>query len=320
MSNSENNKQSFNFYKHFSEVLDSARKTSRKKKYKCLIPECECDAIQHSHIIQQHPALESVCDSSNKVIQPCIDEIHPMGGLGELTKFRTLGITEAMSYPLFCKKHDDEVFADIEKNIIDIDNPRHLLLLAIRGVAATMYIDEQLLYQQKYIFTQSEVLSGEDRDKVIKGYLHNLQRYKSLMQLMYEDIVNRDYSQYEFKTIKLPNYGLAICDTIRDEEDWEEHIMDDSYTEAMKVLFVNMQRIGPNTYFILGYRKQQTSVTIESLFNKWCKNIEKNFQKTIYTVLLHCNFNWCISPNCDKKVIQYLKTNYDSDRLDVISR
>ena len=193
-------------YKHFSKVIDGARKASHRQKYKCLIPGCESDAIKRSHIIQQHPALESICDSTHKVIQPCVDEINPMAGLGELTKFRTLGITEAMSFPLFCKEHDDSIFAEIEKSAVDVNNPRHLLLLALKGVAATMYIDELLKFQDEYISEKGELLSGNVVDEVIKDYQHNISRYQSLIQVICDDLKANDYTKYQFKVIKLPNY------------------------------------------------------------------------------------------------------------------
>lgn len=306
-------------YKHFSNVLDDARKASHKHRYKCLIPGCVCKAIQRSHIIQQHPALESICDISHKVIQPCIDEKHPMAGLGELTKFRTLGITEAMSFPLFCKKHDDEVFAEIEKNDIDINNIRHLLLLALRGVAASMFIDEQLMFQQELLSEQSDFSTGEVTNELITAYRHNLMRYQSLMRVMYDDLTTNNFSQYKFEVIKLSNYGLAICDTYRDDDDWEKHIVDDNYNEPMKVLYINMQKVGSDTYLILGYHKQHTSTIIENLMNKWITRMGKvHHYKVLYDILLHCNFNWCLSPDCDSQLVNYIKENYDEDKCEVI--
>lgn len=305
-------------YKHFSNTIDGARKTSHRQKYKCLIPGCESNAIKRSHIIQQHPALESICDNTHKVIQPCIDEINPMAGLGELTKFRTLGITEAMSFPLFCKEHDDSIFAEIEKSLIDVNNPRHLLLLALRGVSATMFIDERLKLQEEYISEQSEILSGNVVDELIKGYQHNLSRYQSLMQVICDDLKANDYTQYQFIVIKLPNYKLAICDTYRDDVDWEEHILDDTYKAPMKVLFINVQNIGSDTYLILGYHKHHSSSIIEDLMSKWCTSIETEHHfKVLYDILLHCNNNWCVSPNCDVQLINYLKDNYERDKMKV---
>lgn len=38
----------------------------------------------------------------------------------------------------------------------------------------------------------------------------------------------------------------------------------------------------------------------------------------MYDILCHCSNNWCISLDCDERIIRYLKQNYSSDKMDVM--
>lgn len=96
----------FDFQK-FSSILDKSRKQSRKKEYQCCIPGCNEVALHHSHLVSQSALKKYICDDKRQLIQNQIDEINPMAAVktGEISleKFYTIGISEAMSMPVFCK-------------------------------------------------------------------------------------------------------------------------------------------------------------------------------------------------------------------------
>lgn len=142
-------------YKDFASTLNKARFVSQKYKYTCCIPGCNEITLKHSHIVPQCVLKKYICNDKHELIQCQIDEVHPMSFIdsGELPleKFQTFGIENAMSMPIFCKKHDNGLFDEYEKNadgIIPTDI-RFQVLQSLRAVGALRYHNLKLLVENK---------------------------------------------------------------------------------------------------------------------------------------------------------------------------
>lgn len=314
----------FDFQK-FSSILDKSRKQSKKKEYQCCIPGCNEVALLHSHLVPQSALKKYICDDKHQLIQNQIDEIHPMVAVktGEISleTFYTIGISEAMSMPIFCKKHDNDLFCEFEGDADSADpyNPRFQILQALRAIGALRYRESRLLEQNTIKSSLSEFYVGGVYNDESQMYQNLVHRYDSTISNLYKAVETDDYDNYEFVCFELEPLKLAICDAFIDDTDLKEHIMDDEYSIPVKALYINMIPKNNNSYLFIGYDKKNVSNALIELLEKWKTAFKDGLDiKVLYVILCHCSNNWCISPDCDSRIIEYLYNNYSNDRMDVI--
>lgn len=314
----------FDFQK-FSSILDKSRKQSKKKEYQCCIPGCNEVALLHSHLVPQSALKKYICDDKHQLIQNQIDEIHPMVAVktGEISleTFYTIGISEAMSMPIFCKKHDNDLFCEFEGDADSADpyNPRFQILQALRAIGALRYRESRLLEQNMIKSSLSEFYVGGVYNDESQMYQNLVHRYDSTISNLYKAVETDDYDNYEFVCFELEPLKLAICDAFIDDTDLKEHIMDDEYSIPVKALYINMIPKNNNSYLFIGYDKKNVSNALIELLEKWKTAFKDGLDiKVLYVILCHCSNNWCISPDCDSRIIEYLYNNYSNDRMDVI--
>ncbi|MBQ4059818.1 MAG: hypothetical protein IJD40_12955 [Lachnospiraceae bacterium] len=314
----------FDFQK-FSSILDKSRKQSKKKEYQCCIPGCNEVALLHSHLVPQSALKKYICDDKHQLIQNQIDEIHPMVAVktGEISleTFYTIGISEAMSMPIFCKKHDNDLFCEFEGDADSADpyNPRFQILQALRAIGALRYRESRLLEQNTIKSSLSEFYVGGVYNDESQMYQNLVHRYDSTISNLYKAVETDDYDNYEFVCFELEPLKLAICDAFIDDTDLKEHIMDDEYSIPVKALYINMIPKNNNSYLFIGYDKKNVSNALIELLGKWKTAFKDGLDiKVLYVILCHCSNNWCISPDCDSRIIEYLYNNYSNDRMDVI--
>jgi hypothetical protein len=212
-------------YSSFSTILDKARNQSNKKEYQCCIPNCKETVLSHSHIVSQSVLKKYICDDKHQLIQCQIDEIHPMSMMetGEipLEKFATVGIEKAMSLPLFCKHHDNDLFCEFEKNA-EASAPyekRFQILQALRAIGAMRHINEKLLIQNELKGQKDEFYKLNIYEEEQQVYKNIITRSDTTIFTLYQSIKNNDYSNYEFICIELDLLKIAICDLVVDEDD-----------------------------------------------------------------------------------------------------
>ena len=308
-------------FNRFSSILDDARKKSNKRTYCCCMPNCNENALSHSHIIPQSTLKKYICDNKNRVIQCQIDEIHPMSILKTeempLEKIDSIGISNAMSMPLFCKKHDNDLFCRYEK---DADNAapneaRFQTLQALRAICALKYRDTKMLVQNEIKSTSDDFYIGGVYEIERQVYEYLVQRDDSTISSLCQSLDSNDFSSYEFICIELELIKLAICDVYIDDSCLE----DEESTGPLNALFINCIPKDNHSYLTLGYDKRYVSDKQKEMIVKWGSVLDKGVDiKTIYDILCHCGNNWCISPDCDNRIIEYIKTHYSEDRMEVI--
>ena len=243
--------------------------------------------------------------------------------LGEISleKFYAIGISEAMSMPIFCKKHDNDLFCEFEGDADSADpyNPRFQILQALRAIGALRYRESRLLEKNTIKSSLSEFYVGGVYNDESQMYQNLVHRYDSTISNLYKAVETDDYDNYEFVCFELEPLKLAICDAFIDDTDLKEHIMDDEYSIPVKALYINLIPKNNNSYLFIGYDKKNVSNALIELLDKWKFALKDGLDiKVLYVILCHCSNNWCISPDCDSRVIEYLYNNYSNDRMDVI--
>lgn len=317
----------FNSYpfKAFANDLQKARVVSEKYPYECCLPGCKQKALRHSHIIPQCVLKKYLCNSKHKLIQNGIDEIHPMSvretGEIPLDKFQIHGIEQAMSMPIFCKEHDNGLFDVYEKNADSIEpkDIRFLVLQSLRAIGALRHQNLKLIVQTLYKQECDNFYHGGVYDEDIISSKSLLRRQDASVAELYRSILNDDFAHFYFTCIELDYVGLAVCDALVDDDDLLQHCENDDYSAPLKILYIHFLPKGNHSYLILGYDTRYVTNLQKIQLVKWTTALDKKTNlRVIYNILCHCSNNWCISPDCDKKIIEYLKQNYTSDKMDVM--
>ncbi len=312
-------------FQSFSNILNNARKTSDRYDYKCCIPECNENTLKHSHIVPQCVLKKYVCNAKHELIQCQLDEVHPMSAVstGELPfeKFATLGIEKAMSMPIFCKEHDNGLFDEYERNADGImpEDPRFQILQSLRAIGALRHREERKLVQKNVLAKKDEFYTGGIFEEEKKCYEYLLRRYDANIVSLYDAVCKNNFSSFEFICLELDHLDLAICDAFIDEDDVVKHCCDDNYTDPLKVLYIHLLPKGNHSYLMLGFDKRYLSDAQKALLKKWSEVLKcKTDIRTIYNILCHCSNNWCISPECDDKIVDGLKSYYSINRMETI--
>jgi hypothetical protein len=120
--------------KQFQSLYAQVYKNIFSNKWPCLIEGCKKTAI-NSHLLQHNSILEMLAENGH------LYEIRPLDvyrqQINSLSlEFRLIGISRALSLPLFCNEHDTSTFKIIETEPINFLNYKAQFLLSFRAVCA----------------------------------------------------------------------------------------------------------------------------------------------------------------------------------------
>lgn len=287
------NHDSFDF-NQFANSLQKARICASNFKYKCCCPDCNEMAIK-SHLLQRHPVLESLADSQNKLLQFEDNLEDARSGRWDLYSKKVRGINEAMQYHLFCSKHDSNLFNELECKNSKPESKRDCLLLAYRAACSVRHQEERRmhLYESKV-----EQETNEFNEVCLKNSLSFIRRMDALISNLWEALSGKD-DYYTFRMIAMPCIPVAASDCIVDEEDYIEHIMDETYCKPLNCYFVNLIPDNNRLFLLLGcdtrYDRNGEYNSIVTDYPADCNLQYQYFVETLWGILLKCH-NWCCSP------------------------
>lgn len=157
-------------YKLFQIKLNEHLKKISNKKRECSHPNCNKKAIK-SHTVSKASNLLKI--SFEKHVYHISNSIFNINN-DSLINFRKIGINEASVYPLFCAKHDTDLFEPFEnKNILKITQ-KHSFLLHYRILNKALYLKEIL--HEVYTKVIQELKENEQFIKI-----EDLQNYKNFI-------------------------------------------------------------------------------------------------------------------------------------------
>ncbi len=277
----------------FSDHLVTAWKYAQLYPYRCCCPGCTKKAIK-SHLLQQHPILESISDDKNCLLQMIDNTMDPRSGNWSIYNRHKVGITRALQYKLFCGEHDSSLFKDLENRNSIPESKQDCLLLAFRAACAVRHQEEHRLR----IYEKESLGSGQ-RNPLIDSSQAFILRMNSVVDNLWRAINGEGDNHYFFRMISMPRIDVAASDCIIDEKDFENHIMDDGYDVPLNCLFVNLIPIDKTLFLLIG---------CDTLFDER-EEFKKNIMdlqtgdlpvgvhlRTVQGILLKCS-NWCCSPN-----------------------
>ena len=276
----------------FSNQLVSAWKYAKAYPYQCCCPDCKEKAIK-SHLLQQHPILESICDEKNSLLQMVDNRMDPRSGNWDFYNKHNVGISEALQYRLFCKEHDNSIYKDLEKRNSIPQSMRDCLLLAFRSACAVRHQEEQRLH----IYENKRMSSGrEDEMESISRVF--MRRMDAVVDNLWNAINGNGDRYYTFRIIGMPKIEIAASDCMTDEADFEAHIMEEGYDAPLNCLFINLIPNDDKLLLLLGcdtrYDKGGKYKSIITGFPTVDVPFDYYYD-TLKGILLKCS-NWCCAP------------------------
>lgn len=276
----------------FSNQLVSAWKYAKSYPYQCCCPCCKEKAIK-SHLLQQHPILESICDEKNSLLQMVDNRKDPRSGDWDFYQKHNVGLSDALQYKLLCKEHDNKLYKDLEQRNSVPKSKRDCLLLAFRSACAVRHQEEQRLH----IYEKERSCSGREDERETISHIF-IQRMDAVVNNLWSAINGNGDDHYLFRMIAMPRIDIAASDCMTDEEDLEKHIMDDGYNAPLNCLFINLIPDRDRLLLVLGcdtrYDKEGEYQNVISGFPTGDVPIDYHLD-TIKGILLKCS-NWCCAP------------------------
>lgn len=162
-----------NEYKSFQIRLKEHFQNILNKKRTCSHPNCNKKAIK-SHTVSKASNLLKITSKNNK-INNIYTIRNPIFGINNdnFIDFKC-GVNGASTYPLFCTKHDADLFEPFEKNNNLKITQKHSFLLHYRILNKTLYLKE-IIYDA---FTKA-IHDLKENEKFIKT--EDLQNYRSFI-------------------------------------------------------------------------------------------------------------------------------------------
>lgn len=162
----------------------------------CLYPGCTEKPIG-SHVIARK-TLRLIAENSKVLIWNMPDayamfrqfkEGKPMRDLTLMPELVGIHDIRKVTHPIFCQKHDGEIFAPIEKDEIALRSaflPEQIVLLAYRALCSVTYND-----------TLTEALVAIVKKHDVAHPLNNPERFKRLLRFKASDILLKAQQSYE---------------------------------------------------------------------------------------------------------------------------
>lgn len=280
-------------------LAETQRKTS-KVKWGCMCPKCIDKAI-NSHLLQRHGILNHVMVDNHLYEITREDafkwhENYPV-------RIKKVGLNNAISYPLFCYKHDSEIFLPIEGGAINFDDYKSQLLFSYRAVCAEIRKKEinQLEVQgNSDIIDEMSIVGAaliEGGDMGIK----DLNYYKYLLE---EELktCKRKFTFFHYSYPVLDIYSSATMSYEIFDSNSERQVDAALKKKVWDAVFIHIIPQSETTEIIVGYHHNHSSRDLEEYVHSWkdLGNEELGYKLTDLFVA-HVE-DWGMSPRLFEKI------------------
>lgn len=283
--------------------LSGQEKAIAKKKWLCMYPHCSNPAI-NSHLLQRHGVLSHIIEKGH-LYEIGREDFYKWDEKSPI-KIKKVGLQQAISFPLFCNKHDTELFAPIEGELIDFDDYRSQLLFSYRGLCSEI---------RKKEFNQIRNVAfdeGEIKDAVSAGTdrgLKDLQYYKYLFEQEL-DIAKQKFEFFHFSypLIKVCASGAVSYEPIDygDELSEEKALM----KKVWDGFFINIIPQENAIEIIIGYHKNHVNTALRKYVESWQKLSFEELQVKLTDLFASKLEMWCISPSIFENISDEKKQKF----------
>ena len=290
-------------------VVNGIFKNVHNKQYDCIVEGCNHKAI-NSHILMQNGILNYVAERG-KVVEMRSRSIEAMKKGERNFGFKEVGVSQALSLPLFCNYHDTTLFEEIEKQAVDYSNYRHLTLFCYRALCAAIRKKEIDVERDNRI-KKSNVLNELFPEFV--GYiaskeygthlaLTDLNYYRK--EFLYDLLTNNE--SFFFYKIVLPVKGIYVSTTSNMFLTEEEAVS----PNISNLLFIHLIPTKDSAILLLGYHKNHISPRYLPYIKRWEMANISDIGYMLTGILIQSE-NWGMSPSLYAKLSKQAEEEFYS--------
>ncbi|MCR9010756.1 hypothetical protein [Gabonibacter chumensis] len=291
-----------------------------KKKSKCMFPGCSCEAISYSHVFQKNKILNQLVSNGHLMIFDYKND-------GECI-YRSKGVNKAFTFKGLCQKHDNDLFASIEKEEPNWFDTKSQYLLGYKSICREFAIkqiaveinSEFVISLNKGIETDYIKVFNRDVDpEFVKSFKENTALYqiyrKKLMgeklglsdfqtykEHLEHGIINKSFEKFEFTTIELP-FKLEVCISSPISNSYSEIPNEDiARADLPEMNVINIFPYQNKTMVIIGSIKGFPNTWANKFINKLKSGNQATQLKAISDLIVYrCEFH-CMSESLFRKI------------------
>jgi hypothetical protein len=283
----------------YQKILSQIYKNVYSKKWICFDPSCNENSI-NSHLLQQNGMLNEISENGH-FIEVKMTDVFKWAPKQTPLEFKLVGISKAISQPLFCNKHDTSLFKEIESKNIDFKNYRSQLLFSYRTICSELR-KKQLNIEVYERLLNSQTLYGEfNRDmanQFVEGTklgVKDLELYKAWFEAELKD----EKGGFKFSTLEYPQikvYGSAIHSPVDYANDNPNQV------DPLNSIFIHIIPYNLRLNVIVGYHKKYTNSWIKEYVNSWMDLDKETLEYKLNDLFMTKIESWGMSPKLYKNI------------------
>ena len=274
-------------------IIAQISKNLKTKKWTCLAPECNEVAI-NSHLIQQNGLLSNITEKGH-LVELRMRDAYKWNEKEPPIIFERVGISNALSHPVFCKKHDTEIFKSIEQSNMEFDTYESFLLFSYRAVCAEIRKKQINIEQYTRIInakTLDGILNKENLHLMVRGSELGIKDLEILKKEL-EDEIEAHSDKYNFFAFTYPKFDLYASAAFsatdvhpnRKEEEFD-----------LENIYIHILPLQNESLILVGYHEQYKSPNTEKYCRAW-EGLSQQDLEIKLTNLFATNIeNWGLSP------------------------
>jgi hypothetical protein len=303
------------------EIIANIVKNVSRKKWKCILDNCDENAI-NSHLLQQNGILDKVVESGHLV------ELKKKSMFEDDFIFKEVGIKDAISIHLYCQKHDTDLFKYIETKKPDFDDYGTQILFSYRATCAEIRHKEEnievatrLLNSNILDLEYTNPDAADTMNDIIESHKIGIKDLSFYKEQFESYLTNQGSKQYEFITIRYK--PLKICASSLSSPLMPEEQADYDFVhreEAWNTFFINVIPQLDHLYIIIGYHKNYVNDWIINYIESWKTEDEVTQQINLTELLATRIVYWGMSRSIFATIPQHVRkqfTNFwDENKMD----
>jgi hypothetical protein len=278
-------------------ILQRIFKNARTKKHKCLI--CEETSI-NSHLLQKNGILNYI-STNNHITQIKGNDFFKAEKDG-IIGVKSVGINNAMSYPLFCNSHDTNVFSPIETQEHYLEDYKSQLLFSYRSLCAEVRkkmvnvdIFERVKNSRQFAANTQFINLATSQIEANSMGIRDLNWYKNIMELEINEsnsTQNFTFEKIDFEFI--PVSASAAYSPINPDEHTLEVLKNNE--NVLNYIFINLIPQEDKLTLIIGYHNSKSDDWILEYISSWKKLSTLELELKLTDLFSTKIETWAISP------------------------
>lgn len=244
-------------------TFKNIRRNLKKKKCVCMVEDCECEAI-NSHLLQRHRILNKIIEDGH-LMELSINDMFRWTPNESPIKFERVGLNDAISYPLFCNRHDAQLFVDIEIDEPELNDYRNQLLFSYRAFCSEEYKKKfEAEFITRLVSSQTLSIDTQILTQLRKGYQLGEKDLIQMRRVILTEL-EEPSRQFEFVHLKYPFFPIYASSPFSFETNVNKLFSSELWTGAV----IHIIPLNDNLHVVIGYLKETLNNDLFKYIDKW---------------------------------------------------